>query len=165
MPWSTVLPNAVDRGASRYAPAVRKTYCCWRFRIRGPDFAVQKVKVVREDWAWRRHAHGSNNFTALTSVWSASTFLKAARRYTFPCRCAVVSRSKLLFSRAVALECNPRWCVSDPLARFARVSPSRGGEPPKAAGGRSRTIWPAAYPVFGQSVPHLRLSVPEILSR
>jgi hypothetical protein len=32
-----------------------------------------------------------------------------------------------------------RWRVSDPLARFARVSPSRGGEPPKAAGGRSHT--------------------------
>src|SRR5262249_42913789 len=32
------------------------------------------------------------------------------------------------------------WCVSAPLARFARVSPSRGGEPPKAAGGRSHAI-------------------------
>jgi hypothetical protein len=26
------------------------------------------------------------------------------------------------------LNCNSRRCVSDPLARFARVSPSRGGD-------------------------------------
>jgi hypothetical protein len=26
------------------------------------------------------------------------------------------------------LNCNSRWRVSDPLARFARVSPSRGGD-------------------------------------
>src|SRR5262245_40589253 len=45
---------------------------------------------------------------------------------------------------------NSKWCVSDPLARFARISPSRWRdyllfshswrEPPKAAGGRSHTI-------------------------
>src|SRR5262247_1655789 len=55
--------------------------------------------------------------------------------------CLAVSVGQI-FSRGTAEESLPasRWCVSDPLARFARVSPSRGGEPPKAAGGRSHTI-------------------------
>jgi len=33
------------------------------------------------------------------------------------------------------LNCNSRWCVSDPLARFACVSQSRGEDSPKAAQG------------------------------
>src|SRR5262245_37064382 len=35
----------------------------------------------------------------------------------------------------------PGWCVSDPLARFARVSPSRGGDydsPPREGENRRR---------------------------
>src|SRR5262249_17843315 len=38
------------------------------------------------------------------------------------------------------LPMHSRWCVRDPLARSARVSPSRGGEAAKAAGGRSHAI-------------------------
>src|SRR6478672_10470364 len=30
--------------------------------------------------------------------------------------------------KSVLLNSNSRWCVSDPLARFARVSPSGGGD-------------------------------------
>src|SRR5262245_66275782 len=62
----------------------------------------------------------------------------------------------------------PRWCVSDPLARFARVSPSQGGEPPKAAGGRLHTIsnwsWATHPDSRGHSLPPLRGSTRTRLS-
>src|SRR5215831_15972699 len=61
-----------------------------------------------------------------------------------------------IFSRGTAEESLPasRWCVSDPLARFARVSP-------KAAGGRSHTIsnrsWGNMLPLLIRTGPVVQI--------